>query len=295
MQQEDTEKPFDPAMLETMTLKEWSIKSTSFAAYPQAGQSPHYPMLGLIGEIGEVCEHVKKILRGDGQVTSAFREKMAARSALRGQDDELDGPYDASLHKAALECLGARVDALALELGDALWYINQVCYEFSVALAHSSPEVGFQPIFYQAFLTQAKLLSPSQMGDVANMPLPQIGDQWAGDAVKMLETNHASVFFIPIVTSNHGCVSMCSDILLDMVGSASSLPSLVRHVTLHDARVSSSRYLEELVAAIANVLGCVLVIGAHLGYSPGTLMAMNYKKLASRQKRGVILGSGSDR
>jgi len=64
------------------------------AIYPNHGNNLTYPMLGLMGEGGEVAEKIKKMIRDDeGKMTTD------RRAALRG------------------------------ELGDCLWYIAAICEE----------------------------------------------------------------------------------------------------------------------------------------------------------------------
>ena len=69
------------------------------ATYPGAGDNLVYPTLGLAGEAGEVAEKVKKMLRDDGGVMT-----------------------------------GERLEALAGELGDVLWYVAQVATEAGLDL-----------------------------------------------------------------------------------------------------------------------------------------------------------------
>ena len=58
-----------------------------------------YPTLGLVGEAGEVAGKVKKIFRdGQGRITDADRQ------------------------------------ALALELGDVLWYLSEICSRLGIRL-----------------------------------------------------------------------------------------------------------------------------------------------------------------
>jgi NTP pyrophosphatase (non-canonical NTP hydrolase) len=79
------------------TFNDYQGATDLTAIYPQRGDNPYYPALGLAGEAGEVCEKVKKIMRDkDGQI----------------------GPEDRK--------------NIILELGDVLWYISALCYEFGV-------------------------------------------------------------------------------------------------------------------------------------------------------------------
>lgn len=80
-------------------LSDYQARSRATAVYPQAGENLLYPTLGLCGEVGEVAEKVKKMIRDDGGVLSAER-----RAALAG------------------------------ELGDVLWYLAQVATEAGLDL-----------------------------------------------------------------------------------------------------------------------------------------------------------------
>jgi NTP pyrophosphatase (non-canonical NTP hydrolase) len=84
-----------PAML----LSDYQRLSRRTATYPGAGDNIVYPTLGLSGEAGEVAEKVKKMLRDDGGVMT-----------------------------------GERLQALAGELGDVLWYVAQVATEAGLDL-----------------------------------------------------------------------------------------------------------------------------------------------------------------
>jgi NTP pyrophosphatase (non-canonical NTP hydrolase) len=82
-----------------MTLSDFQRRSRATAVYPGAGYNLLYPTLGLCGEAGEVAEKVKKMLRDDGGVMT-----------------------------------GERLQALAGELGDVLWYVAQVATEAGLDL-----------------------------------------------------------------------------------------------------------------------------------------------------------------
>ena len=82
-----------------MDFKAYQELSRRTARYPDRGQNPIYPTLGLCGEAGEVAEKVKKVLR------------------------DREGAFDAA----------AREDLL-LELGDVLWYVAQLATELGLDL-----------------------------------------------------------------------------------------------------------------------------------------------------------------
>lgn len=82
-----------------MTFTEYQLKSRGTAIYPEAGKNIIYPVLGLVGEAGEIANKVKKIQRDDRGELSQER-----RQALRD------------------------------ELGDVLWYLAQVSTELNLNL-----------------------------------------------------------------------------------------------------------------------------------------------------------------
>ena len=58
-----------------MNLSEYQEKALTTALYPNQGSNPYYPALGLGGEVGEVLNKVKKIMRDhDGMITDEYRE-----------------------------------------------------------------------------------------------------------------------------------------------------------------------------------------------------------------------------
>ncbi|MBM3205096.1 hypothetical protein FJZ48_03930 [Candidatus Uhrbacteria bacterium] len=82
-----------------MTFHEYQERAATTAIYPNIGNNFVYPVLGLVGEAGEVAEKVKKIIRDEQGVIS--EEKRAA---------------------------------IKKELGDVLWYIAQTSKEFGLSL-----------------------------------------------------------------------------------------------------------------------------------------------------------------
>ena len=82
-----------------MNLNHYQDKSRNTAHYPNVGNNPIYPTLGLVGEAGEVADKVKKILR-----------------------DRI-GIFDSKSK-----------ESIKLELGDVLWYISQLSSELGFDL-----------------------------------------------------------------------------------------------------------------------------------------------------------------
>lgn len=82
-----------------MTLNEYQKASRDTTAYPDAGESPIYPALGLAGEAGEACEVIKKVWRDKGGV---WDEESRAK--------------------------------LTKELGDVMWYVAAVATECGIQL-----------------------------------------------------------------------------------------------------------------------------------------------------------------
>ncbi len=82
-----------------MNLSEFQIKARETAFYPNVGQNPIYPTLGLCGEAGEVADKVKKVLR------------------------DRNGEFDCDAK-----------EEIKLELGDVLWYVAQLSSELGFDL-----------------------------------------------------------------------------------------------------------------------------------------------------------------
>ena len=82
-----------------MDLDTYQLRARKTALYPNLGSNFIYPTLGLVGESGEVAEKVKKVLRDNKGI---FDDKSK--------------------------------EAIKKELGDVLWYIANLCYEFNFSL-----------------------------------------------------------------------------------------------------------------------------------------------------------------
>lgn len=85
--------------MEPMDLNSYQSFARRTARYPDLGANILYPTLGLCGEAGEVADKVKKVLRDQG------------------------GDFSS-----------ANKQAIALELGDVLWYVAQLADELGFSL-----------------------------------------------------------------------------------------------------------------------------------------------------------------
>ncbi len=82
-----------------MNFNEYQKRSRKTAIYPEKGKNFIYPVLGLVGESGEVAEKIKKVLR------------------------EKKGILDERTKKE-----------IKKELGDVLWYLAQIAVELGLSL-----------------------------------------------------------------------------------------------------------------------------------------------------------------
>src|SRR3990167_9297743 len=82
-----------------MTFNEYQRESRRTALYPAKGYGLTYPVLGLVGESGEVAEKMKKILRDhDVQINDGHKQEIIK------------------------------------ELGDVLWYLAQIAADLDFDL-----------------------------------------------------------------------------------------------------------------------------------------------------------------
>jgi len=89
--------------LKHMQFSEYQKESRTTAAYPDMGNNFVYPILGLVGEAGEVADKIKKLQRDQSMFTPAETT------------DEIK-------------------QEITKELGDVLWYLSQMATEFQVDL-----------------------------------------------------------------------------------------------------------------------------------------------------------------
>jgi NTP pyrophosphatase (non-canonical NTP hydrolase) len=82
-----------------MEFNDYQMLARETAIYPNLGGNITYPVLGLCGESGEVAEKVKKIIRD--------------KEGIWNDDDKV---------------------AIKKELGDVLWYIANVAWEFGLTM-----------------------------------------------------------------------------------------------------------------------------------------------------------------
>ncbi len=85
--------------MKEITMEEYQTRALDTAVYPDRGNNPVYPVLGLNGEAGEIAEKMKKIIRDHS-------------GDLEGQRDNLKA-----------------------ELGDVLWYVAVCAHEFGFELS----------------------------------------------------------------------------------------------------------------------------------------------------------------
>lgn len=94
-----------------MDLNKYQEHARRTAIYNKA-YSVIYPALGLSGEVGEVCEKIKKMLR----------------------DDEINFDYFTMLNIDCDSVLETKREEIKKELGDVLWYIACLAGDFGLKL-----------------------------------------------------------------------------------------------------------------------------------------------------------------
>ena len=82
-----------------MQFEQYSVQADRTAIYPNRGNNLMYPILGLVGEVGETCENVKKVIR------------------------DRNGDFDEETLKL-----------IQKELGDVLWYVANIAKELNISL-----------------------------------------------------------------------------------------------------------------------------------------------------------------
>ena len=90
------EEKLDPGII---TMKAYQRESRQYAFYPNVGENFTYTALGLAGEVGEVVEKVKKILRDDKSIVTQVKR-----------------------------------DEIKMELGDVLWYLANLSSDLGIDL-----------------------------------------------------------------------------------------------------------------------------------------------------------------
>jgi len=94
-----------------MTFNDYEEKMLTLRKYPDVGNNIVYPALGLAGEAGEVADKVKKVLRDAGGILSKERRL-----------------------------------AIAMEVGDVLWYISAMANELGYSLTEVA-EMNLNKLF----------------------------------------------------------------------------------------------------------------------------------------------------
>jgi len=188
--------------------------------YPNHGENLVYPTLGLVGETGEIAEKVKKIYRDN-----------------QGEVDE------------------DRRVALSKEIGDVMWYLAALCYEYRVSM--SDVAMGRDSISeYDLVIT--------------NTMIPRRNSLRLDTQVLRLSSNVGHL------------VTLCTNSFMDL-----------QFDKTRDQKIADSS--QTIVSYLGAVLRIICEISGLLGLHLSDICQMNIAKLYSRFDRGVIQGSGDNR
>jgi len=92
-------------MSSDLTFSKYQTDSKSTDLYAQFGDSLLMHCLGLTGEVGELAEKIKKVIRNDGRI------------------------FDAT-----------NLPAIQKEIGDILWYLAQIATDLGIDLGESASQ-----------------------------------------------------------------------------------------------------------------------------------------------------------
>ena len=99
-----------------MKMNEYQRRARITAIYPKESKVI-YPALGLAGEAGEVCEKIKKIMRGD--LAKEIKSNKQNLSKWFDNAGKLQRESNARIGK---------------ELGDVLWYVANLASDLGLTL-----------------------------------------------------------------------------------------------------------------------------------------------------------------
>ena len=99
-----------------MKMNEYQRRARITAIYPKESKVI-YPALGLAGEAGEVCEKIKKIMRGD--LAKEIKSNKQNLSKWFDNAGKLQRESNARIGK---------------ELGDVLWYVSNLASDLGLTL-----------------------------------------------------------------------------------------------------------------------------------------------------------------
>lgn len=131
-----------------MQFSDYQANAATTAIYPTEGECL-YPLLGLLGEVGEFAEKMEKIVFSSNPpgnlyeiAVQALLTEMAARGRtaetlkklLRDRSDRLPDGTLTSLAERKESLRQIDTGELIKELGDCLWYLSALASDFSIDL-----------------------------------------------------------------------------------------------------------------------------------------------------------------
>lgn len=130
-----------------MLVNEYIESAAATAIYPDQGKNTVYPVLGLCGEAGEVCEQAKKMLRDDrGELTperqGKFKKELGdvlwyvAAVATEIQHRFPSGPYTLSYVHTQAVAQSIKSDSLARSVRRLFDAANRVSQALDETLGH---------------------------------------------------------------------------------------------------------------------------------------------------------------
>ena len=99
-----------------MNLNDYQKRARKTAIYPRESRVI-YPALGLAGESGEVCEKIKKVMRGD--LVKEIKSNKQSLSKWFDNAGNLQREFKDSVEK---------------ELGDVLWYVANLASDLGLSM-----------------------------------------------------------------------------------------------------------------------------------------------------------------
>lgn len=100
-----------------MDLTEYQKLSRETAIYPNVGNNIIYPVLGLVGEVGETFEKIKE---------------LPSKKDILFKDGKLN--YNIISDYTPIQEYQDKVKEIQKEFGDSLWYLSQCCSELGLDL-----------------------------------------------------------------------------------------------------------------------------------------------------------------